>query len=107
MAMGDVIKLPRSVSGTKLMEAIEDAASKLGWYYEKLLDHYSVSPGSAKVEPGSFQLNIKTRRILGNHVKIFITPELEYKSITLYGTYGFNKKNLEMFATTLYSLLGQ
>jgi hypothetical protein len=104
--MTDEINLPKTVNGTELLDLIEKAALKLGWKCRRYVEKYSVSPGSAKVKPAEYNIDILIGRFIKERVWTGFKPDEQYSYFHLYGD-SLGQKRLEMFASTLYGLLGQ
>jgi len=64
------INLPMDLNGDQLMDLLKETASRLKWKYKKSATTLSISQGSLNIEPTSFDVKIKTSRIIGIDVSI-------------------------------------
>ena len=102
------IQLPRSIQGTKLLEALQETASRLGWRYEQIVESYSVSQGSINVEPQQFKVRFRTRRFFGDSARTGdIKPNQSYHELTVWPGVIFGRESVEKFTAALYEVLQQ
>lgn len=77
------IELPREVSGTELMDALKEVASKLRWRYKKAPISSDVHHGSVEIERRSFRVELKTFIFLGRmgYTNPYIDPNGSYSTL--------------------------
>ena len=106
--MGNTINiLPKEISGSELAEVIKKTASQLGWKYRRYDHDYIVSSSSVKIQPKGFTLMIRPG-FFGGSMRTTLEPTKTYSEFDL-DSYErrIKKSNLELFASTLYKLLGE
>ncbi len=101
------INLLREVSGTQVMIALRETASRLEWHYSSSVSSWSASPGSVKFKPIKFAVKLKTSRFFGDSVSVGIEPDEQYSKLYLFSKYGYglSGKDLEKLTLTLYNIL--
>jgi len=99
------IHLPKTVKGLELIEALGQTANKHGWIFNRDELSYSISPDSPKPIPDKFKLCIRADVLKDIFDDIYIIPDEEYSSLSLFTYVPWSKKNLEKFYLTLYDIL--
>jgi hypothetical protein len=113
------IALPRQFSGDELMKALEQAADRREWLcYKKIATRsFSVSSGSIKTEPTSFEV-VLTHEVPAKFEGPFydtlrsnppIKPDKHYSKLCLHPSYesGEIPKEVKKLILTLYEVLQQ
>jgi len=103
--MDYTIRLPKTVKGFELKEAIKVTASKLGWHYNETEKRYSFLFSLTSYK--QIEVSLRVNRTLGDKITISppIRPDRLYSKIKFYSLFDLRQEDLKNLTSTLYDVI--